>query len=106
MSGRKIQLSEIINPFQDELEIINFKDIQIEGIDRDSRLIKKNYIFCAIDGLKLKGEQFIEPAIKNGATVIITENEYKNDNLVVIKTKQKNVKDIYGKLLIQRVMEH
>lgn len=99
MSGRKIQLSEIINPFQDELEIINFKDIQIEGIDRDSRLIKKNYIFCAIDGLKLKGEQFIEPAIKNGATVIITENEYKNDNLVVIKTKQKNVKDIYGKLL-------
>ena len=94
-------LSEIIKTCKDELIIDNFKDIEIEGIDRDSRLIKNNYIFCAIDGLKLKGETFIPMAIEKGAKVIATETDYKNDNLIVLKTKQKNIKDIYGKMLTQ-----
>ena len=94
-------LSEIIKTCQNELLINNFKDIEIEGIDRDSRLIKNNYIFCAIDGLNLKGATFIEPAIKNGAKVIITETDYKNDNIIVMQTKEKNIKDIYGKILNQ-----
>ena len=98
---RKVLLSEIIKTCENELIINNFKDIEIEGIDRDSRLIKENYIFCAVDGMNLKGATFIEPAIKNGAKVIVTETDYKNENIIVMKTKEKNLKDIYGKLLKQ-----
>ena len=94
-------LSEVIKTCKSGLEIENFKDIEIEGIDRDSRKIKNNYIFFAIDGSKIEGKTFIEPAIKNGAKVIVTENEYKNENIIVMKTKEKNIKEIYGKMLIQ-----
>ena len=98
---RKILLSEIIKTCENELIIENFKDIEIEGIDRDSRNIKDNYIFCAIDGMNLKGITFIEPAIKNGAKVIVSESNYKNENVIVMKTKEKNIKEIYGKMLNQ-----
>ena len=94
-------LSEVIKTSKNELEIENFKDIEIEGIDRDSGNIKNNYIFFAIDGSKIEGKTFIEPAIKNGAKVIVTESEYKNENIIVMKTKEKNIKEIYGKMLIQ-----
>ena len=94
-------LSEVIKTSKNELEIENFKDIEIEGIDRDSRKIKNNYIFFSIDGSTSKGETFIEPAIKKGAKVIVTESEYKNENIIVMKTKEKNIKEIYGKMLIQ-----
>ena len=97
----KKMLSEVIKTSKNELEIENFKDIEIEGIDRDSRKIKNNYIFFAIDGSTSKGETFIEPAIKKGAKVIVTESEYKNENIIVMKTKEKNIKEIYGKMLIQ-----
>ena len=38
-------LSKIIQTCKDELEIINFKDYNIQGIQTDSRLIKKNNIY-------------------------------------------------------------
>ena len=95
-------LSEILKNCKDDLEITNFKDIQIEGIDRNSLNIKKNYIFCAIDGSNNKGENFIKSSIENGAVVIISEKHQQIDNLVVIKTKENvNIKDIYGKILSQ-----
>ena len=65
----KNMLSEVVKTCKNELEINNFKDIEIEGIDRDSRNITNNYIFFAFDDSKFKGETLIEPAIKNGAKV-------------------------------------
>ena len=41
----KKMLSEVIKTSKNELEIENFKEIEIEGIDRDSNNIKNNYIF-------------------------------------------------------------
>ena len=67
--------------------------------NRFSRCIKNNYIYCVIDGINIKGSTGIEPAIKNGAIVIVSETNYKNDNIIVMKTKEKNIKDIYGKML-------
>ena len=95
----KKMLSEVVKTCKNELEINNFKDIEIEGIDRDSRNITNNYIFFAFDDSKFKGETLIEPAIKNGAKVIVTESEYKNENIIVMKTKEGNIKEIYEKML-------
>ena len=80
-------LSKIINSFKNELEILNFKDQEINGIESDSRLIKKNDIFFALDGLKSKGIDFADKAIDNGATVIVCSKkyDYNNNNLTIIK---------------------
>lgn len=81
-------LSQLIENFKNELEISNFKDIEFNSIQSDSRLVKNNDIFFALDGRTTKGINFVDKAIENGAKVIVcNKNEnYKNDNLVVIKT--------------------
>ena len=58
------------------IDIIESKgslDIDITNISSDSRLIKENGLFFAITGYVLKGTDFIESAIKNGATAVVVE---------------------------------
>ncbi len=80
-------LSELIKNLKSELEINNFKDINIKGIQSDSRLIKNDNIFFAIDGITVKGIQFADKAIENGAVAIVCSKKenYFNDKIVVIK---------------------
>ncbi len=66
------------------IEILEHKgnlDIDITNISSDSRLIKQNGFFFAITGYKLKGTDFIESAIKNGATAIAVESDVDLDSL-------------------------
>ena len=49
--------------------------IDVTNISSDSRLIKENGFFFAITGYKLKGTDFIESAIRNGATAIAVESD-------------------------------
>ncbi|MDA9650983.1 UDP-N-acetylmuramoyl-L-alanyl-D-glutamate--2,6-diaminopimelate ligase [Candidatus Pelagibacter sp.] len=67
----------------------NYKNFFFTGISFDSTQIKKNYIFFAIRGNNIDGNNFILPAIKNGAKIIVTEkkiNEFKN-GILFIQTK-------------------
>ena len=60
------------------IDIIDKKgnlDIEITNISSDSRLIEKNGLFFAITGYKLKGTDFIESAVKNGATAVVVEKD-------------------------------
>ena len=50
-------------------------EIEIEDIAIDSRLVKKNSVFFALPGKAKDGFEFIESAIKNGASLIISEQE-------------------------------
>lgn len=50
--------------------------MKIFDITSDSRKVKAGSIFVAIRGAKLNGEDFIESAIKNGATEIVVANSY------------------------------
>ena len=47
-------------------------DIIIEGVTCDSRKVKPGYIFVAIQGEINRGEDFIDEAIRKGASVIVT----------------------------------
>ena len=60
-------------------------DIEIKGIERDSKKVKKGYIFVAITGFTVDGHDYIENAIENGATVIVVEN--------INKIKKKEIPD-------------
>ncbi len=48
----------------------------IKGIALDSRQIKKGYIFIAVKGTKDSGANYIEEAIKNGASCIILQHDF------------------------------
>ena len=71
-------LSQLIENFKNELEISNFKDIEFNSIQSDSRLVKNNDIFFALDGRTRKGLDFVDKAIENGAKVIVCN---KNEDL-------------------------
>jgi UDP-N-acetylmuramoyl-L-alanyl-D-glutamate--2,6-diaminopimelate ligase len=50
-------------------------DILIESIEEDSRVVKKNYLFCCIDGLTFDGHQFVNQATQNGAVAILANRQ-------------------------------
>ncbi len=59
--------------------------INITGITCDSSKVKKGFAFVAIKGIKKDGNQYINDAIKRGASIIYTENDIKIDNIPVIR---------------------
>ena len=68
-------------------------DIEIEGLDRNSKNIKEGYLFIAIKGFSVDGHKFINDAIENGAKAILIEEgcdlkEIKNiDNITIVMAK-------------------
>ena len=68
---------------------INIQKINIKDLSLDSRKIKKNYLFFAINGTKSNGEDYIISAIKKGARAIVcdTKCEVKNKKIPIIKVK-------------------
>ena len=64
----------------------NYKKIPVKGISFDSRKVKKGDIFFAIKGNKTSGNKFINEALLNGASAIISNNriKYKNKKIPLI----------------------
>jgi len=60
--------------FPESLRIINGYDPVIEGLSLDSREIKQNYLFIAKPGTRMDGRDFIEDAISNGASAVLSES--------------------------------
>ena len=52
-----------------------YRKIFFSGIAFDSSKVKKNYIFFAIKGNRFDGNNYIEKAIKKGASIIISEKK-------------------------------
>ena len=49
-----------------------FNNKNFEGFEFNSKKIKKNYIFFALQGTKFNGNNFISDAIKRGASIIVS----------------------------------
>ena len=45
----------------------------ILGITNNSKKVKKDYIFVAIKGKKDNGQKYVKEALKNGASLVITD---------------------------------
>ena len=50
-------------------------EINIQKIEYDSKKITNGDLFVAINGYEQDGNDYVEEAIKNGATVIVTSDE-------------------------------
>ena len=63
----------------------NMKNVEITNISSDSRVIKENGLFFAINGYNKDGIEYIESAISNGAVAIIVEGSVNLDILEISK---------------------
>ena len=73
----------------------HFKEIEINGISNNSKNIKKKFIFFAFTGNKTNGNLYINEARRNGATIVISQEEKGKD---VIKLTNKDYFKIYSHL--------
>ena len=60
----------------DDLKAKGNLDIEIEGLDSNSKNIKKGYMFIAIKGFSVDGHKYIEAAVNAGAKVVMVEEGY------------------------------
>lgn len=86
-----LTIQEVIEATKGELIRGDHKDI-ISGVSTDSRSINKNELFIPLIGEKFNGHDFIQNAIKLGASTILTSQDIKESklddaNISIIKVK-------------------
>ena len=67
-------------------------DKEVRMVTSDSRLVKKKYLFIAINGSNCNGNDFIDQSIEYGASVIVSENFPKEISDEVTYIKVENIK--------------
>ena len=76
-----------VNPIQTFGEL----NIEISGIAFDSRQVKKNYIFVAIQGFTQDGNDFQKHAMKTGAVAIVTEKPPTSSSVTSIQVEDARI---------------
>ena len=68
----------------------SLKKLNIKGLALNSKDVKRGFIFFAIRGNKFNGENYINKAIKNGATIIVCSKscKFQSTKVHIIKTKK------------------
>ncbi len=75
----KLKVSEVYRLFGQEYR---GRDRSIRGVSTDSRTIKKGDLFIAIKGLNMDGHDFIQDAVKKGASCVIASS---GKNGIIVK---------------------
>ena len=95
-----MMLHKIINP---EETLNNFPNINIKSIKSNSKEVTKGDLFVAVNGNNVDGNNFIDEAIKLGASAIITSNKKVEERAIphiivndVRKTLSKIASSFYG----------
>ena len=75
-----------------------YKKFFFSGISFDSKQIKKNYIFFAIKGNNVDGNNFIPTAIKKGSKIIVSERKYNKFKNGILFIQTKNVRKLLAEV--------
>lgn len=83
-----------------ELLGVNSKNasLMVSGLTADSRLVSKGFIFAALSGSELDGRDFIDSAIKAGASAILTQQGTQADFGTVPVIEDKNPRRKYAEM--------
>lgn len=77
---------------------IGNKDLEIRGLEIDSRNIKPGYLFIAIKGTATDGHTFIEKAIENGASAILCMEIPENIRPEIAYIQVEDTEDAVGRV--------
>lgn len=72
-----MQLSQLTDGLEEKsliVDMVNKEEHVLTGIAYDSREIQEGFLFVAINGKHMNGEDYIEEAIAAGAVVVVAEN--------------------------------
>jgi len=82
-----LELKRLIDNISHEI-IRGNADINILGIEHDSRKIQNGYMFIAIKGFTVDGHKFVNEAINNGAVCIVVEQDVNIEkDVTIVKVK-------------------
>ncbi len=70
-----MRLSNLIENLN--LDVFNFRDVDIRYVTDDSRDVKASSLFFAVSGEKFDGHGFVNEAIKNGTVAVISDDRQK-----------------------------
>jgi UDP-N-acetylmuramoyl-L-alanyl-D-glutamate--2,6-diaminopimelate ligase len=92
-----MKLKEIINAIR-VIEMTGHDDLNITGIEIDSRKIESGYLFVAVKGTQTDGHAYIDKAIEKGASAIVCETLPGNLCEDITYIKVEDTEDCIGKL--------
>ena len=93
-----------LNELLKNVEILNIlgdTEVEITGVNIDSRKIREGHLFIAIPGTQVDGHKFIPKAIELGAAAILCENIPDNQEPDVTYIAVKSTEDSVGKVATQ-----
>lgn len=92
-----MKLTELLKAIQ-PVQLTGNSDIEITGVNIDSRLIENGHLFMAMRGTQTDGHAYITTAITKGAIAILCENIPNElaDNITYIQVK--DCEDAVGKI--------
>ncbi|MBS4539227.1 Mur ligase family protein [Clostridium sp. D2Q-11] len=64
---------------------MHIMDKKVKGITCNSKKVKDGFVFVAIKGESIDGNDFIEESIENGAVIIYTNKDISDDRVSIIK---------------------
>ena len=97
IKNQNMKLSDLLKTVK-PLTISGKTDIEIAGINIDSRKIKDGHLFVAIKGTQTDGHRFIPKAIELGATAILVEDMPEQLSEGVTYIQVKSTEDAVGKV--------
>ena len=92
-----MKLKELLKNIK-PIGIIGNEDIEITGVNIDSRRIENGHLFIAMKGTQVDGHQFIPKAIELGAKAILCEDVPTEVNADVTYIKVLSTEDCVGKV--------
>lgn len=90
-------LSELTNEIND-IVVIGDQNCRIEGLAFDSRKVIPGFLFAAISGTTVDGNEFIASAIANGAKAVLCEQLPENPDKQITWIKALNASFAFGQI--------
>ena len=90
-----------LNELLKNVETLNINgdvEVEITGVNIDSRQIEKGHLFVAIPGTQTDGHKFIPKAIELGATAVLCENMPEEKTSGVTYIQVASTEDAVGKV--------
>ncbi|WP_373846017.1 Mur ligase domain-containing protein, partial [Bacteroides heparinolyticus] len=92
-----MKLSDLLKTIQ-PVRIIGSTDVEITGINIDSRLIEAGHLFMAMRGTQSDGHAYIPAAIGKGAVAVLCEELPEEPETDITYVQVKDSEDAVGKV--------
>ncbi|MDO4197236.1 MAG: UDP-N-acetylmuramoyl-L-alanyl-D-glutamate--2,6-diaminopimelate ligase, partial [Prevotellaceae bacterium] len=90
-----MKLSELLK-YVNPIAVVGNKDVDVTGVNIDSRKIEKGHLFVAIKGTQVDGHRFIPKAIELGATAVLCEDMPEEMNAEVTYVQVASTEETVG----------